>query len=400
MGGNNAGVGIGFNTTLNSGLLCCIAPNVVWKTMTYKANDHQFHVAGNTHVAGMNNAGIYVTNAGYFTSYNQGNTGGLGLTGGSFGDVAIVATNTGVTRIYAGTTQITSFLTIAGAPSQLWKGIPTWFIEGTGVNIYMNSAQAGYWDVGVAGNGWRMNANNQLALGGGSNYVNIKTPAQADARPADWAGGCLFTSNYTSYSRSAGLNIGFNDAGGYGTIICLQPSVAWRDIYLTAANIYAYSFGVYAAVLGTGGWTNVSDEREKTNIKPLKTTRSLERVLAAKTFTYNRLFHLDSSGNDLTPQEVKDKAHVGIVAQQVQESNPHCLSTFTSVNSNNEERFSVNYNDYVIHLLGAVQEQQKMIDQLVKKDTDKDATIQQLIEHVAKLTEVVNKLSTGAITPR
>ena len=35
-----------------------------------------------------------------------------------------------------------------------------------------------------------------------------------------------------------------------------------------------------------------------------------------------------------------------------------------------------------------------------KKDDDKDATIQQLIDHVAKLTEVVNKLSKGATTPR
>ena len=379
LGGNNSGVGIGFNTTLNSGLLCCIAPNVVWKTMTYKANEHQFHVAGNTHVASINNAGLYATNAGYFTSYNQGNTGGLGLTGGSFGDVAIVATNTGVTRIYAGTTQITAFLTIAGTPSQLWKGIPSWYIEGGGMNLYINSVSVGYWDVGVAGNGWRMHVNNQLALGGGSNYVNIKTPAQADARPGDWAGGCLFTSNYTSYSRSAGLNIGFNDAGGYGTIICLQPSVVWRDLYLTVNNLYAYSQGVYAAVLGPGGWTNVSDEREKKNIRPLKITRSLERVLAAKTFTYNRLFYLDSSGNDLVPQEEKDRNHVGVVAQQVKDSNPHCLTKLKGEQPDSEERFGVNYNDYVVHLIGAVQEQQKQIDLLMK--------------HVANLTNQVNELT-------
>jgi hypothetical protein len=287
------------------------------------------------------------------------------------------------------------------AKSITYAGVPSIVFEGNGVNYYMVGYQSGYWDTGPGGAGnWRMNSIGQLHLGADFRYINIRTQPMDNPNTSLWTGGCLFTQSWTTSQTATGLNIGFNEGANWGHIVCLQPSVAWKDMYINAAYIYAFAYGNYSAVLQVGGWINVSDEREKTNIRPLKTTRSLERVLSAKTFTYNRKFYLDSSGNDLTPQEEKDKSHVGIVAQQVKESNPHCLSTFNSVNCNNEERFGVNYNDYVVHLLGAVQEQQKQIDQLVKKDLDKDATIQQLVAHVAKLTEVVNKLSSGAITPR
>lgn len=48
MGGTNSGVGMGFSTTDDTGYLCCIAPNVTWKQMTYKAQYHSFNTVGNT----------------------------------------------------------------------------------------------------------------------------------------------------------------------------------------------------------------------------------------------------------------------------------------------------------------------------------------------------------------
>lgn len=401
LGGNNAGVGIGFNTTLDSGLLCCIAPNVIWKRMTYKASDHVFKSL-NTSIVGINGVGLYVNDAGYLASYGQANTAGVGLTGGSVGDLVLYANGSTVTRIYAGLTQVSAFFTYAGAPAQLWKGTPVWYIEGGGVNIYMNNQQMGYWDIGTSGNNWRMNAQNQLQIGGqGGIYCNFNTPICYQGTffgPAFWNGGCLFTNNFSNGIYDVGVNIGWSQTAGWGHIICLQPSVQWHPFVVSCGQFSAFYFGGHAAYTTAGGWNNISDEREKEDIKPLKTNRSLERVLAAKTYTYKRKFYLNDEGKDLVPDEIKNKHLVGVMAQQIQESNPHCISTWD--NDQKEERFGVCYNDYVIHLLGAVQEQQKQIDQLVKKDADKDATIQQLVAHVAKLTEVVNKLSSGAITPR
>lgn len=63
-GGNNNGVGIGYNTTLNSGLMVSIAPNVAWRRMSYKASDYYFYTNGN--------AITLVINSSYLTSFAQG----------------------------------------------------------------------------------------------------------------------------------------------------------------------------------------------------------------------------------------------------------------------------------------------------------------------------------------
>jgi hypothetical protein len=85
MGGNNSGVGMGFSTALDSGLLCSIAPNVGWKRMTYKANDHLFTVVGNTPMVTINTVGLNLATAGYLTNY-QGAT-NAGLSNVSNGDL-------------------------------------------------------------------------------------------------------------------------------------------------------------------------------------------------------------------------------------------------------------------------------------------------------------------------
>jgi hypothetical protein len=64
LGGNNSGVGMGFSTTLDSGLLCSIAPNVAWKRMTYKANDHRFFVLGNSLAVDINQYNVTVERQG------------------------------------------------------------------------------------------------------------------------------------------------------------------------------------------------------------------------------------------------------------------------------------------------------------------------------------------------
>ena len=59
------------------------------------------------------------------------------------------------------------------------------------------------------------------------------------------------------------------------------------------------------------------------------------------------------------------------------------------------------YKEHVRRIKAEPEERRKKEEkERKKKDDDKDATIQQLVAHVAKLTEVVNKLSSGAITPR
>lgn len=68
-GGTNKGVGIGYNTTLDSGLLVSVTPSISWKKMTYKADSHVFQIINTTVLTvasnGISIVGTVYTNAIY-----------------------------------------------------------------------------------------------------------------------------------------------------------------------------------------------------------------------------------------------------------------------------------------------------------------------------------------------
>jgi hypothetical protein len=107
----------------------------------------------------------------------------------------------------------------------------------------------------------------------------------------------------------------------------------------------------------------VSDEREKEDIQSLKTSSSLKRVLAVRPAHYRR------KCSEKAPDHVKQERCIGFVAQEVQQSNAHtvkewnkAVSTEEDPNPNPDIRLGICYNDYVVHLCGAVQEQQKQLE--------------------------------------
>jgi len=130
----------------------------------------------------------------------------------------------------------------------------------------------------------------------------------------------------------------------------------------------------------------VSDEREKEDINDLKTSRSLERIMKCKPKYYKRKYYdTDKDGKDATPvpQAEKDTICIGLLAQDVLQTNPHCVSGWKNDNiketdDDDGSRFGINYGDFTVHLIGAVQEQQKQIDDLKKQIADLTALVQQL----------------------
>jgi hypothetical protein len=146
--------------------------------------------------------------------------------------------------------------------------------------------------------------------------------------------------------------LGYSNTLDTGYIITLAPAVAWKNLAISSNQTNFYIQGTLAGYVNSGGFVSVSDEREKEDIKPLKTTRSLERVLQAKPVTYKRK-HTDL----LVTEEVKNKSHIGLLAQDTESSNPHCISQWK--NEEKEERLGIQYSDYIIHLVGAVQELHK-----------------------------------------
>ena len=189
-------------------------------------------------------------------------------------------------------------------------------------------------------------------------------------------------------------------------IVSLSPSVRWMDIQVWGAVHYHYCYGNLVVYLSTGGnWVYVSDAREKEDINDLKTSRSLERIMSCKPKYYKRKYYdKDKDGKDTTPtpQSIKDTICIGLLAQDVLQHNPHCVSGWKNDNiketdDDDGSRYGINYNDFTVHLIGAVQEivkqstssasqiqeQQKMIDAQQKQIE----ALHEKLEALMKLTE-------------
>ena len=124
-----------------------------------------------------------------------------------------------------------------------------------------------------------------------------------------------------------------------------------------------------------GGWVNTSDARKKKNIRDLKTNKSLQKVLSCKPKTYNLI------NND--PLAPPDTPLIGLIAQDQLATNPHCVSMFKDKDDEKTEYYGVAYHDYTVHLIGAVQEQQKQI-------ASQQITINAMADHIKTLTDTLN----------
>jgi hypothetical protein len=184
---------------------------------------------------------------------------------------------------------------------------------------------------------------------------------------------------YTVIARSEGvtqmgLGFGVSTAGAYrSVIISLAPAIIWGELILSGGTIYTSCNGTINLYTAGGGWIFVSDQRCKRDIKDIKTTRSLERIMALKPKTYKKIY----PENPETPisDKVRDADHIGFLAQDVMDSNPHCIDEWVDdkcvCDDDDGKRLGIAYGDINVHMVGAIQElkkqndaQQKEIDEL------------------------------------
>jgi hypothetical protein len=176
--------------------------------------------------------------------------------------------------------------------------------------------------------------------------------------------GLLITQDVSQTANSSALALLHGKDNVLKSVIySLAPNVAWRPMEIWAAQIDVYYFGTPVAITNGSGWLNISDEREKEDIHDIKTSSSLKRVLALKPKHYRRKY-LDEKTP--VPDEIKQQRCIGFLAQEVQKSNPHCVGEWENdkvkCDTDDGKRLALSYNDYVVHLVGAVQEQQKQLE--------------------------------------
>jgi hypothetical protein len=115
----------------------------------------------------------------------------------------------------------------------------------------------------------------------------------------------------------------------------------------------AFEVGGSAAKPGGGSWSATSDARLKHDVRPYKD--GLLQLLRINPVYYR---YNEQSGYDTS------KAHIGVVAQDLQKVAPYMVNTF---NRNNQEYLSVDNTAMMYMLINAVKEQQEQIEALKKK---------------------------------
>lgn len=293
------------------------------------------------------------------------------------------------------------------------SGVPTIRMNGGGMNWFMNNTtNMGYFDAGGYGNGgninglgWRINGNDGLTLksprgvylecGGSTNpTINARVPHFGTGL-YKWGdngwfsyGGAFVVSHNPVGNVTTGIGMGVSFDNDWCYFDMVKPGNFWAQGIFETGNANWYCNRTLAAYITTAGWTNVSDARCKHDIHDLSTTKSLQRILKCKPKYYKRIMEEPTGKNPIPhKQEDIDRVHIGLLAQEVQEFNPHCVSTwFDKDESKENEKLGIQYNDFVVHLIGAVQEQQKQIQ-------NQQQTIDTLLSHLAKLTDQVNQIT-------
>lgn len=166
-------------------------------------------------------------------------------------------------------------------------------------------------------------------------------------------------------NQSPGFGIGYDRQynPGHVRLIALEPAIQWKEMHYGAHIHVFWTFGVnLCGYVNAGGFVSLSDGRAKRDVRPIKTARSLERVLRARPVTYRRIMPDDDK---MIPDSERLQNHIGLIAQEVRDFNPHAVDS--SASNEKQEYLGIRYNDFVIHLIGAVQEQQKQIAALEAK---------------------------------
>lgn len=123
-------------------------------------------------------------------------------------------------------------------------------------------------------------------------------------------------------------------------------------INTTAPN---YTLQVNGTVAASAAYLNLSDQRLKTNIKPLE--NALEKVLRINGFTFN--WDQNRAGS----KNLDNKNHIGFLAQEIETVLPQLVYT-----ANDEDKTkSMAYGDMVPVLVQAIQERQQLIEAMQRQ---------------------------------
>ncbi|HET9824637.1 MAG TPA: tail fiber domain-containing protein [Chitinophagaceae bacterium] len=238
--------------------------------------------------------------------------------------------------------------------------------------------------------------------------------------------GTLFNTTASQYNTAIGSQAGSNYNNGYNNVfVGANADVNGNDYYdviaigqgttCTAPEQARIGNTFITSIGGQVGWTTFSDARYKKNIK--EDVPGLAFINKLRPVTYNldataldNFLHrnqskdkqMDGNAKARLDKALKEKEQMkltGFVAQEVEKSAKELGFDFSGVDApkNSNDVYGLRYSDFVVPLVKAMQEQQKIIeDQNEKIDTQQQQIVQQqqqidlLIKDMSALKAKIN----------
>ena len=222
---------------------------------------------------------------------------------------------------------------------------------------------------------------NNTAVGSGSLYANLtadyNTAVGTDALRENTIG-----ENNTAVGAGAGhytlntSNSTFIGVGCYANADTLINTAGYGyQTHPTASNQVRVGNSSVSSIGGYVNWTNISDDRYKTNVK--EDVKGLDFILQLRPVTYNlnitklsRDLGEGQSTHDLEGRNLKSRVvYSGFIAQEVERISQELNYNFSGIDApkNDKDFYGLRYAEFVVPLVKAVQEQQKIIEELTRR---------------------------------
>jgi hypothetical protein len=145
----------------------------------------------------------------------------------------------------------------------------------------------------------------------------------------------------------------------------------------TATPDQRFSVNGNASKIGGGTWATFSDRRVKTNIQPF--TDGLDLLMKLHPVSYK--FNEKSGYADL------NKTFIGFIAQDVEEIAPYMVSTYDDTEGPSGLKDKRQFDESALSkiMLNAIQEQQRMIEELKRMNENQQKSIEKLSQEIDQL---------------
>ena len=223
------------------------------------------------------------------------------------------------------------------------------------------------------------------AVGYDALYSNQPTSTANGAGNTGIGMNSLYYNITGNFNTALGYNSGVGVAGNYNNTVSIGNN-GYLNLFSNQAFLGNLSTGWNG---GNQAWSTFSDARIKTNIQ--EDVKGLEFITRLRPVTYNRNIRaaIKLTGNEETPDypgkyDIEKIKYSGFLAQDVEKAAHEAgydFSGYTKPRSD-KELYTLSYEQFVVPMVKAIQEQQALIEKLTKQVNQQQVQYEALLKRV------------------